>query len=129
MAIPSRQIGWGTTDNLLWQISKQIQYLTQVTGNVVGQTTTASSNSLTFPITYTSMSTRCDGSNVGNSIYTNETVNDINELVTLFNNTVQTQLLGTYSASGTDVLVLTTSVGIKDILCPTGELTLNVFSD
>jgi len=27
MAIPSRQIGWGTTDNLLWQISKQIEEL------------------------------------------------------------------------------------------------------
>lgn len=25
MAIPSRQIGWGTTDNLLWEISKQIE--------------------------------------------------------------------------------------------------------
>jgi hypothetical protein len=27
MAIPSRQIGWGTTDNLLWQISKQVESL------------------------------------------------------------------------------------------------------
>jgi hypothetical protein len=25
MAIPSRQIGWGTTDNLLWEISKQVE--------------------------------------------------------------------------------------------------------
>lgn len=31
MAIPSKQIGWGTESNLLWQIAKQIQYLTQVT--------------------------------------------------------------------------------------------------
>ena len=129
MAIPSRQIGWGTTDNLLWQISKQIQYLTQVTGNAVGQTTTASSEPLTFPITYTSLAIRCDNLIVGNSIYTSETVNDIGELVTLFNNTMEAQLLGTYSASGTDVLVLTTSTAIKNILCPTGELTLYVFSD
>ena len=35
MAIPSRQIGWGTEDNLLWQISKQLERLTQVTGNSV----------------------------------------------------------------------------------------------
>jgi hypothetical protein len=35
MAIPSRQIGWGTEDNLLWQISKQLQYLTQVTSTSI----------------------------------------------------------------------------------------------
>lgn len=28
MAIPSRQIGWSTTDNLLWEISKQMEQLT-----------------------------------------------------------------------------------------------------
>ena len=27
MAIPSRQIGWSTTDNLLWEISKQVESL------------------------------------------------------------------------------------------------------
>jgi hypothetical protein len=40
MAIPSRQIGWSTTDNLLWQISKQLEYLTQVTANCCPTTTT-----------------------------------------------------------------------------------------
>jgi hypothetical protein len=35
MAIPSRGIGWSTEDNLLWQISKQLERLTQVTGNSV----------------------------------------------------------------------------------------------
>lgn len=39
MAIPSRQIGWGTEENLLWQISKQLERLTQVVGQI-GQTTT-----------------------------------------------------------------------------------------
>ena len=33
MSIPSRQIGWGTEENLLWQISKQIDYLTKVAYN------------------------------------------------------------------------------------------------
>lgn len=28
MAIPSRQIGWGTTDNLLWEIAKQLEKTT-----------------------------------------------------------------------------------------------------
>jgi len=36
MAIPSKQIGWGTEDNLLWQISKQLERLTQVSGNLNG---------------------------------------------------------------------------------------------
>ena len=27
MAVPSRQIGWSTTDNLLWEISKQVESL------------------------------------------------------------------------------------------------------
>ena len=40
MAIPSRQIGWNTTDNLLWQISKQLEYLIQVTANGTTTTTT-----------------------------------------------------------------------------------------
>lgn len=33
MAIPARQIGWGTEENLLWQISKQLESLTGVTYN------------------------------------------------------------------------------------------------
>lgn len=42
MAIPSRQIGWSTTDNLLWQISKQLEHLTSVVaqGNTYPATTT-----------------------------------------------------------------------------------------
>lgn len=49
MAIPSRQIGWGTEENLLWQISKQLERLTQVMGTV-GQTTTTTT---TLPTTTT----------------------------------------------------------------------------
>ena len=42
MAIPSKQIGWGATENLLWNISKQLERLIQVTGagNPVTTTTT-----------------------------------------------------------------------------------------
>lgn len=128
MAISSRQIGWSTKSNLLWQISKQLEYLTGIM-YARGNNITANSQSLTFPITYTSLRTRCDGSSVGDSIYTSETVNNIGEVVTLFNNNIESQLLGTYSASGEDVLVLTTTNSIKNTLCPTGELTLYVFSD
>jgi hypothetical protein len=45
MAIPSRQIGWSTTDNLLWQISKQLEYLIQVTAHPPASTTTTTSSS------------------------------------------------------------------------------------
>jgi hypothetical protein len=40
MAIPSKQIGWGTAENLLWQISKQLETLIKVTGNNNTTTTT-----------------------------------------------------------------------------------------
>ena len=33
MGIPSRQIGWGTEENLLWEISKQLENLIGVTYN------------------------------------------------------------------------------------------------
>jgi len=46
MSIPSRQIGWGTTENLLWQISKQLEHLTNVVaqGNVYPTTTTTTTH-------------------------------------------------------------------------------------
>jgi hypothetical protein len=40
MAIPSRQIGWSTKSNLLWQISKQLERLTAVTSKHTTTTTT-----------------------------------------------------------------------------------------
>jgi hypothetical protein len=47
MAIPSRQIGWGTTDNLLWQISKQLEQLIRVTGQLTTTTTTSTTTTAT----------------------------------------------------------------------------------
>ena len=44
MAIPSRQIGWGTTDNLLWQISKQIENVTGIASKSGGGTGTSGSS-------------------------------------------------------------------------------------
>jgi len=46
MAIPSRQIGWGTEDNLLWQISKQLEQLT----NVTAQACTTITTTTTLPL-------------------------------------------------------------------------------
>ena len=51
MAIPSRQIGWGTEENLLWEISKQLEILTRVTYNIPNNTTTTSTSSTTTTTT------------------------------------------------------------------------------
>jgi hypothetical protein len=40
MAIPSKQIGWSQKANLLWQIAKQVQYLTGIMGKNIPATTT-----------------------------------------------------------------------------------------
>jgi len=45
MAIPSRQIGWSTKANLLWQISKQLQYLKCVSACGCSTTTTTTTTS------------------------------------------------------------------------------------
>jgi len=45
MSIPSRQIGWGTKANLLWQISKQLEQLIGVTSKAIPTTTTSTSTS------------------------------------------------------------------------------------
>ena len=43
MAIPSKQIGWSTQSNLLWQISKELDRLICVTAGGCGSTTTTTS--------------------------------------------------------------------------------------
>lgn len=53
MAIPSRQIGWSTKANLLWQISKQLERLTCVTAGGCGTTTTTSTIAPTTTTTTT----------------------------------------------------------------------------
>lgn len=139
MAIPSKQIGQpsSTKAALLWDISKQLEILTQVMGNVTFPpcpecpTTTIDiySQELTFPINFTSMVLRCDGNDVGTYRYTNQTVNDMAELVQLFNTNSETSVYGTFSASTSTVLKLTTEQIVKDIYCPEGTLSLNVFND
>jgi hypothetical protein len=45
MAIPSRQIGWGTEENLLWQISKQLEAINGVAYNAGGGSGSGTSGS------------------------------------------------------------------------------------
>ena len=40
MAIPSQQIGWSQKSKLLWNISKQLERLTEVMGRNIPATTT-----------------------------------------------------------------------------------------
>jgi hypothetical protein len=47
MAIPSRQIGWSTTDNLLWEISKQLEALIGQVGAVARNTQTTTTTTTT----------------------------------------------------------------------------------
>lgn len=62
MAIPSRQIGWGTEENLLWQISKQLEYLTRVVYNINSNTTTTTTSSTSSTSTSTTSTTTTSGS-------------------------------------------------------------------
>ena len=55
MAIPSRQIGWSTKSNLLWEISKQLEALTGVIGRNIPVTTTTTTT--TVPPTTTTTTT------------------------------------------------------------------------
>ena len=67
MAIPSRQIGWGTEEVLLWQISKQLEYLTRVVYNI-GQTP-PDPNCISFVADTTS-----GGTNFGMTVLTSASV-------------------------------------------------------
>lgn len=58
MAIPAKQIGWSQKSNLLWNISKQLETLIQVAGNIginPGTTTTTSTSSSTTTTTTTTV--------------------------------------------------------------------------
>jgi hypothetical protein len=55
MAIPSRQIGWSTKSNLLWQISKQLEALSGIMYNRGNPTTTATSTSTSTTTTTTTV--------------------------------------------------------------------------
>lgn len=48
MAIPSRQIGWGTEENLLYEISRQLEALTGVISKI-GQTPTTTTTTTINP--------------------------------------------------------------------------------
>lgn len=85
MAIPSRQIGWGTEENLLWQISKQLEAINGVAYNSGGggtgtsgtsgaaglsgtSGTSGTSPSFPYPLVYGLFSQTSDSATVTNTI-------------------------------------------------------------
>ena len=68
MAIPSRQIGWSAKNNLLWQISFQLEKLTGVIGrNIVTPTTTTTT---TAPPLSSTILTIINNSSINHGPYT-----------------------------------------------------------
>jgi len=51
MAIPSKQVGWNETNKLLWNISKQLERLIQVSGKCCVTTTTTTATPVTTTTT------------------------------------------------------------------------------
>jgi hypothetical protein len=82
VAIPSRQIGWNEQQNLLWNISKQLEQLVSVWSKVkksVPNTTTTTSSTTVVPITTTTTTipatttTTTTAAIVGNTYYVSTT--------------------------------------------------------
>jgi len=87
------------------------------------------SQALSFPINNTSMNFECDGLGLGEYVYADQTVNNMSELVSLFNNWGDTNKNGFYFDNGDDRLGVYISQALKNNLCPTGVITMNVFND
>ena len=68
MAIPARPSGQDPQSQLLWQISKQLEYLTKVTGN------TGSSTDKEFVVTTYTVKTAFTGANVGDIITSTQVI-------------------------------------------------------
>jgi len=85
------------------------------------------SQSLSFPINYTSFEFECDGSYTNNGGNTNQTVNNMAEIVTLFNS--QFRNFGYFFDNNDGTLGLYINPSLKEQYCPSGVYTINVFND
>jgi hypothetical protein len=85
------------------------------------------SQSLTFPIDYTSFNFRCDGSYTNNGDYTSQTVNNTQELVTLFNSNFRQ--FGYFFDNNDGTIGLYINPSLKEQYCQSGVYTINVFND
>jgi hypothetical protein len=81
-----------------------------------------------FPLTYISIRMFCDEVAV-DTVYTNETANNMAELVEILNNNEETRAFGVYSYSDSVTLTLSVPLSVKNNLCPNGVLSFNLFED
>jgi hypothetical protein len=85
------------------------------------------SQSLTFPITYASFDFWCDGGYTNAGATTNQTVNNVQELVTLFNSNFRS--FGYFFDGNDGTLGLYINPSLKQQYCPNGTYTIFVFED
>ena len=78
MAIPSRQIGWSTQSNLLWQISKRLELLIKVMGanNTTTTTTTTSISSNALKLTFNNFNNLVSSELSNQPLFLNTCAND-----------------------------------------------------
>ena len=129
MAIPARPTGQDPQSQLLWQISKQLEYLTKVTGN------TGSSTDKEFVVTTYTVKTAFTGANVGDIITSTQvidvTTNIPVTITTIWRNqTTSTDLAGIPNFSDlslkgttalTDAQLRATPVTVTDAAVATGN--------
>lgn len=85
------------------------------------------SQSLTFPYSYTSFEFWCDGGYTNNGGTTNQTVSNIQQLVTLFNNNFRDY--GYFFDNSDGTLGLYIKPSLKQQYCPNGTYSIYVYND
>jgi len=121
MAIPSRQIGQSAETNLLWNISKQLEYMTKVISNVSGggSGTTTTAKEFISPVTLFTYTTTS-----GNHIYqldkTTHKIHLINDVAVSSDGVAYDSVaIWTIDASGN--LIITTSTPLTGFVRITGN--------
>jgi hypothetical protein len=84
------------------------------------------SQALTFPINYVSFEFRCDGVYSNNGGYTGQTVNNVQELVTLFN--ANFRQFGYFFDNNDGTLGLYIDPLLKEQYCPNGTYSIYVYN-
>jgi len=82
-----------------------------------------------YPINNLSMGFYCDGNNI-TTIYTDvDNIGNVTELIEALNNTLDFNILGTYSDDGNGGILLTMTTDTKNYFCQDGTLTFEIFND
>lgn len=84
------------------------------------------SQSLSFPISYVSFEFYCDGVYSNNGVNTSQTANNVQDLVTIFNNSFRQ--FGYFFDNNDGTLGLYINPILKQQYCPNGIYSLNVYS-